>query len=577
MISRYFKSLDLLKALQDFPLSSFFAILATTCAISYIDYNDQDFLIKVCGSGYLAFLAAISAETHRKITRNHWVLIIPFIVLIGWYLYLPVDIDDVPRYLEYRYAYRSLGMALILHLIIAIIPYIKTSSEEDFWEYNKHLFLRIFEAFLFSLIIFIGLALAILAIDKLFGIEVDGEWYARLFVFLIGIFNSLYFLSKFPEIDYDGKVENPANAYRVLSQYILIPISFIYLILLYAYTVKIILEGQLPQGWIGYLTLCFSVVGILTWLLNYFNPNFSDNKITKLYVNHFFKLLTIPVIMLFVAIGVRLQEYGITENRYIVATLASWLGLLCFGYGWIKKPHIKYIPISFAILTALSIFGGPIDMFGVSLKNQINRLQELLIEREILRNGSFDLAAIESLDNTAKYDLKSLISTVGDRSDLSIIDEWSEDSFFENYDESKDYNRANFAHKKLNISQVYSPPNEATNYFNLSTDRNGQIDIEGFSSMANYQIANNKNQSENTIILKDDHMITQDGYHEISLEQLVLDKFGEQNRAIPIDQMTVSFQNEADTSKFIIEYLHGKIENGQVIIEGGQGWLLTKK
>ena len=219
MFKKYFKSLDLLKAFEKFPLSASIAVLSTCCMIAIIDFEDNNILAKTTIAGYLAFLCAISAEVHRNLSEKVWVLILPFLVFATYYLYLPNDFSDVPRYLEHRYVYRLLGSALILHLIISFIPYLKRSSEEDFWEYNKHLFLRIFESGLFSAIIFLGLSLAILAVDKLFGINVDGKWYARLWIFLIGIFNSLYFLSKFPDIDYNGDTEKPAHAYKVFSQF----------------------------------------------------------------------------------------------------------------------------------------------------------------------------------------------------------------------------------------------------------------------------------------------------------------------------------------------------------------------
>ena len=574
MISKYFKSLDLLKAIRQFPLSSGFAVIATICSILYIDYPELDILGKTVGSGYLAFLTAISAEVYNRITERRWVLLFPFLVFIVWFIYLPQDLDDIPKYLETRYAYRYLGMTLLLHLIISFIPYLKKSSEEDFWEYNKHLFLRIFESVLFSLIIFLGLSLAILAVDKLFGINVDSEWYARLYFFLIGIFNSLYFLSKFPRIDYDGQTSKPSNSYNVFSQYILIGISSIYLVLLYAYAIKILLEGSLPRGWIGYLTLCFSIVGILTWLLNYFNPKFSSNRFIKVFKNHFFQLLTVPVIMLFIAIIVRINEYGITENRYIVATLALWLGLMTIGYGWFKSLHIKFIPISFAFLTALATFGGPLDMFGVSLRNQTKKLKHLLINNEILENRQLNVLNIESLEDDIKYELKMAINDLDNRSDMEIVNQWVEEDLFESFEGNSTMSKSNFLNKKLGIIDAYSIKSESIDFFNLTSMKNNKLNIQGYGSMVLCPISKEANDEKASIKIVDDGNLQFQNFNAQSISELVLTYQGSQVFEIPQSEMTYIFRNQTDSAKLIVDHIHGRIESGIVIIEGGQAWLL---
>lgn len=578
MFKKYFKSLDLLKAFEKFPLSASIAILATCCMIAIIDFEDNNILAKTTIAGYLAFLCSISAEIHKNLTKKAWVLILPLIVFATYFLYLPNDFNDVPRYLEHRYVYRLLGSALILHLIISFIPYLKHSSEEDFWEYNKHLFLRIFESGLFSAIIFLGLALAILAVDKLFGIDVDGEWYARLWIFLIGIFNSLYFLSKFPEIDYNGDTEKPAHSYKVFSQYILIGISSIYLVLLYAYAVKILIQGELPQGWIGYLTLCFSVVGILTWLLNFFNPKFSDNRFTLFYKKHFFKFLTIPIIMLFVAIYVRLREYGITENRYIVSTLALWLAFLTLDYGWIKRPHIKVIPISFAVLTAIAVFSGPMDMFSVSLRNQTSRLHDFLIENEILADQKFDLSAVQNMDNTRKFELKDAINSLGDRSDLEMINDWVSDDIFKDFNDDTSYNKASFINKKLGVITAQSSKKNKHEYFNLNATTNQKLNIRGYNSMTPFILSDDDlNTKEYVIKLRGGDSIFLPEYSPVSLREMVLSHQGKFGREIPQSEMTVSFKNQTDSAMLLIKYVNGRIESGDVIIDGGQGWIIESQ
>ncbi len=574
MLKKYLLSFNLLKAFRDFPLSSAFALVTTMATILLVDHQDHNLLIKVAGAGYLSFLAAISCEVQKKISGKMWILIVPILVFVAWFFYLPDNFDDIPNYLEKVYIYRYVGMALILHLIISFIPYLRKSAEEDFWEYNNHLFLRIFESVLFSIITFVGLSVALLAIDKLFGFNVDSKWYARMYIFLMGIFNSIYFLSKYPEIDYNEDTQKPSSAYKVFSQYILIGISSIYLVLLYAYATKIIIEGSLPKGWIGYLTLCFSTVGILTWLLNYFNPKFSENRFTKFFVLHFFKFLTIPIIMLFIAIIIRLREYGITEHRYFVATLAVWLAILSIGYGWIKGFHIKFIPISLAILSMVAVFSGPTDMFSVSLKNQQNRLHRFIIENNLLNNSKFDISAIDKMDDNHKFSLKKSIIALGERSDLQIIDDWVEESLFENYNDTIDYNRAVFLNKKLGVINSLANKQPEDNYFNINAKGRLKIDVSGYKTMSQVQIVSNEFENDKFILVENGHEIQIPGFQKHSLVEMVLNINNNMNYEVPQPQMTVIFNNKLDSAKLVIEFLHGKVAGKKVMVEGGQGWLL---
>jgi hypothetical protein len=66
--------------------------------------------------------------------------------------------------------------ALALHWLIACIGF-SGRENNGFWLYNKKLFLRILTSVLYTLVLYIGLILALLAIEKLFKVNVDGNLY----------------------------------------------------------------------------------------------------------------------------------------------------------------------------------------------------------------------------------------------------------------------------------------------------------------------------------------------------------------------------------------------------------------
>ena len=563
-------SIDLLKAFQNFPISSLFAIVATSAVILLIDNEDNGTLIRIAGACYLAFLTSLVTEVYRKSTSQLWVYVLPLIMCTIWFFYIPYDIDSTIDHEVSRVGYRFVSTAIILHLIISVIPFWGPSSEEDFWEFNKHLFLRIFESALFSVIIFLGLSMAIVALDQLFELDVDGAWYGRLLFFLGGIFNSLYFLSKFPEFDFDRKIDPPESAYKVFSEYILIGITSIYLLLLYAYAGKIFSEGELPRGWIGYLTIFFSLIGILSWLLNYFNPKFSNHRSTRIFVNHFFKFLTVPVAMLFVAIYTRIDEYGITEHRYIVAALATWLGFLTLTFGWVKKLHIKYIPITMAIVIAFSVFAGTMDMFDVSLRNQLSRLKSTLIESSVLENEQLKFDKLLTLDNTVKASIKSSISAISNRTDIEIINQWTTNDLFENYN-GEESSKLFYLYDKLHLSDLpYQDGNQST--YTISFSGSQSLNVSGFTTIKEISLNENQDRTEDGIIIHQNELRYQ-GYDSKDVDHLVW-RFKDEFVKPSPSEMTIRFKNEKDSSNIIIRSITVEMINDEIEIKWIDGWLL---
>jgi len=256
-----------------------------------------------------------------------------------------------------------------------------------FWNFNKILFLRILTSIFYSHILFAGLAIALVAIDQLFGIDIPDRRYPELWIFFAGIFTTSFFLAGIPERlnDLDGITSYPKGL-KFFTQYILIPIVFIYTVILYAYVLKILVLWDLPHGWVSTLILCYSGVGIASLLLLYPIRENSENVWIKNLSRWFYVILIPLVVMLFVAIGRRLSEFGFTEGRYLVLVIGIWLTGMIAYFIISKKKNIKIIPISFCLLSFLVSFG-PWSIFSVSEKSQVTRLEKLLAKDSILFDG----------------------------------------------------------------------------------------------------------------------------------------------------------------------------------------------
>ncbi|MFQ5445965.1 MAG: DUF4153 domain-containing protein [Saprospiraceae bacterium] len=397
--------------LRRFPfvmLAAAAGVFAAMALIHGVKHDLEDIYLKImltAALGLPLFLSARIAVEKWRLGRL-WQWLLPAVVamqLAGFYLMMgQFDVSG-----DEAVAMKFLGLNFVAHLMVAFLPYLGDTPVADFWEYNKRLFGTFVMGALYSLVIYAGLSVAILAIDNLFNAGIDDKIYGQLFVFIAGIFNTGFFLSNFPK-EYQGLANGESSYTTViknLTKFILIPIVGIYFLILYAYSAKILMTWELPQGWVSSLVLGFSVAGIFTYLLNYLLRHYDDSALVSGYRRWFFFVLLPMVALLFVGIGRRISDYGVTEERYFVAAAGVWLLLLGLYFIFSKKDNIKFIPISLAIFALLAVIG-PVSAFRISGNSQVSRLKAMLEKHEMLAGGII-VATTDTLGNDEVDNIRS--------------------------------------------------------------------------------------------------------------------------------------------------------------------------
>ena len=273
---------------------------------------------------------------------------------------------------------RYLQLSAALHLLVAVLPFIRGPETSAFWEYNRQLFLAFLRSAVFSAVLFVGLAIALAALDKLFGAHVPGRLYARLFFVIALLGNTWIFLAGLPEdvTMREGATDYP-RALKIFTQYILTPLVGVYLVILTAYLAKILVTRQWPSGWIGWLVGSVSVSGILGFLLVDPLRRARDEGWIGIYARWLFIGLIPAAIMLLLALGKRIDPYGLTELRVVALALGVWL--LTVAVVYTVRPHsgIRLIPLSLAAILAV-LMAGPISATRLSVRSQTHRLSRLL-------------------------------------------------------------------------------------------------------------------------------------------------------------------------------------------------------
>ena len=433
-------------SLLRFPLTIISAFIGVLISIFLIEENDSIKnmfpyinLLLTSGLGIsLYFCATVFSIREKKSSKTTAIFnIVATLMLVLIYLSLPTSDSTHNTSLPYiKYVIYSVA----IHLLVSFIPYISKGQLNGFWNYNKILFTRLWTAAFFSGILFIGLALALLSMKLLFDIDFNEKLYAEIFVVIAGLFNTWYFVSGIPD-DFeklDEQIEYPKGL-KIFAQYILLPLLILYFVILYFYGGKILLLWDWPKGLVSYLIICVSVLGILTFLLLYPFSNENEDSWIKKMSKSFYGILLPLLVLLFIAILMRMDDYGITVNRYIILFLGIWLTIVCV-FTLIGKSTIKFIPTSLAIMLVLVSFG-PWGIFSVSERAQVFRLKHILEKAKIIKQDKIvnetlwekdasnnfvpsDLKNDLMLNDSLRNEVKSIVNYLDDHHGFSSIKGW---------------------------------------------------------------------------------------------------------------------------------------------------------
>lgn len=297
------------------------------------------------------------------------------------------------------YLIRFFLISLSFHLLVAIAGFIGVKQINGFWQFNKTLFLRFLAAFLYGVVLYLGLAAALGSMNFLFNTEFKWDTFSTLWVWVVGVFTTLFFLAGVP--DDLSALENDDSypkGLKIFTQYVLIPLATVYVIILLSYEGKILIEWRLPKGMVSDLILGYAVFGILSLLLVYPIRNLEENKWLKSFARYFYFLMIPLIVLLFLAVGTRIFKYGITEYRYFLILLSCWLFFITVYFLVSKKQNIKLIPTSLCLLTLLSVYG-PQSAFSVSEYSQKRVLTRIFEKYGAYKNGKLLSLADKKVSN----------------------------------------------------------------------------------------------------------------------------------------------------------------------------------
>jgi hypothetical protein len=535
-------------------------------------------LLLCCVLGLALFLSLTAfAESRQLSVRNHLVLKLAgfaFITLVFFSLHPISNESNI---------FRFVFLFVAFHLLVSFAPFIYRGTMEGFWEYNMRLFLRILTAGLYSTVLYAGLAVALLSTDALFDFTIRSEIYGHLFALVFGLFNTAFFLAGFPA---NWNTLDEPHAYpkglKIFTQYVLIPLVTVYLAILLTYEGKLIIEWSLPKGLVSMLVLGYAVYGMLSILLVH-PVRFDPGNRWIMTFSKFFYLLLIPLILLLgTAVYLRVNQYGVTESRYVLIVLSLWLTGITIYFLSSRVRNIKVIPISLCLVALVAVWG-PQSASTVSRQSQVKRLLAFFEEKNSMANGKLIPLKNAAGSGEATKILNYLIKRHGPISlqhyVLIDMDSLTRSADTLNYRYARDYERLELTRRYLNLQHEFELADEMI-YYSAEAPITDSLFIAGFRYLIKVQYpayAANLPYTWNVsgMAFSFNGKAHQAKFNLQPLVDTVLNKRS-QTRHIILTDKEFYCVDEATGHRLVIDYLSFQLINGKPEIQNFNGILLIR-
>jgi hypothetical protein len=480
------------RTLRRFPFVVFDAVIGTVSGLILLDHEGPpqptlffNILFAAILGIPLLFAITITAEKrgwNPSLSLGSQMTGVLALAAYAWSL--PTDLANAPNI----HLLRLLMIAAGLLLFVAVAPYARPGETNGYWHYNEALLLRILTAALYSAVLFAGLSVALLALDRLFGMDVPGKRYGELWILIVGLFAIWFFLAGVPESleSLEASTEYPRGI-KIFAQYILLPLVLVYLVILYAYLVKISIAWDWPQGWVSRLILGFSSAGMLMHLLFYPVRDHVENVWIKSTLRWLYVAMAPLAIMLLLAVWRRVSEYGLTEERYIGVAIGLWLAAIVLYFIFSKGKSIKAIPASLGMVGLLMSFG-PWGAFSISESSQVDRLREVLTKSSILVDGTVHPAA-KPVPFLEEKQISSIVGYLHDVHGYDRIQPWFRESLrADSTGGSMKFEDPSDVTKLMGIEYVRVWEGAASNDINLRADAEQAIGVGGYDRLWRAQV-----------------------------------------------------------------------------------------
>lgn len=358
-----------------YPIAMAGAVLAAGIWLRLLRSSGDDMLERALMVALLATAWGAVYHVREQQRGRSWLgLGVLLVGLLGFGLWSGVGVG-----VDFALVHRFAVLLLVGLLALSLAPFGQEYRDRGFVTWSATLLSRLLEAMAVSLILFLGLVLAHLALHELFGISLlqHRYWLADLFAGIAALVTLPYFLSGLGhKADTDQPTYFPSpRAWKIVTSYILTPIIVVYGAILYAYLIKLLLQNVEIVHWVTYFQAVFVLLGTLIYCLHRYVDRVEPNTVTTYYLKSFFVVALPLIVFMLHSIYQRIGAEGVAVSSYIEGLSAISILILALYFLISKKDDLRIVPLVYMEAALVSILG-PLSIRSVVLKSQSARLIE---------------------------------------------------------------------------------------------------------------------------------------------------------------------------------------------------------
>ena len=302
-------------------------------------------------------LLAVSLQLLTEDFKHRWVAFLTQVCVHALWLGVSLYLTQFERFsVQQMVGVSATVVTMVLSLFL--LCFYRKDDDVPFWNFAQRLLVALVSGLMVGGILTLGIILFVQSLDWLFGMEVNG-WFPYIPTFCLVLLAPLLAMSQIPE----GKHKRvhyiaPYTGFiKGVVQYLFIPLLLLYMATLYVYAAKILFTWQLPVGWVCYLVSASMLGMVILIFITYPLQHEQGNSIFKT-LTRLLPLAMLPLLVLMsVAIGRRLSDYGITLSRLYVVVFNLWCYAVCIGLLLCRNRRIWWVPASFAVVLLLISVG----------------------------------------------------------------------------------------------------------------------------------------------------------------------------------------------------------------------------
>lgn len=370
-----------------------------------------------------------------------------------------------------NYNDRFIYFTLIAALVVASSFIAKFNYHEDYVAYVAKILKAFIISNIYSFIVFVGMSSIVFAINSLFNYNFGSIVYLRIGIISFILFNVITFFQDFPKVRDSFTDYKYPKAFKILLVYIITPLVIIYTLILLVYFIKILVLWQIPNNLIVNLVIWFSSFAVIyLFFLSRVDSIAFINKFKVIFPISLFPLLA----MMFFAIYLRISEYGLTENRYIVIAAGLWVFLSLIYYIFYRNNSNITIPIFLAIIILITGIG-PASAIKLSTRSQNARFERLLKENNMIA-GQFINSDV-NVESSVKNQIIDIVSYMDKRNRIEELKYLPKDFKLSEENFTRVFGFSNKIEDKTYLGYSY------TDNINKEGELGFNMDIEGYKNI----------------------------------------------------------------------------------------------